>query len=56
MARSKHCANFTDLSIIPSRSLQIQYKRILEAYNFKPTQIPTDLLDKSNHWQLTFAF
>ena len=33
---------FTDVSSIPSRHLQLQYKRILEAYSFKPINAPQE--------------
>lgn len=36
-------ATFTDLSLIPSRTQQIQFKHVLEAYNFKPTNVPPAL-------------
>lgn len=33
---------FTDVSLIPSRRLQLQFKRILEAYSFKPISAPEE--------------
>lgn len=33
---------FTDVSVIPSRRLRMQFKRILEAYSFKPVNAPED--------------
>ena len=51
-AMSKQCANFTALSGIPSHTMQLHFKGILEAYNFKPTQVPTDLITKPQPWEL----
>lgn len=31
---------FTDVSTIPSRRMQLQFKKILEAYSFKPINAP----------------
>ena len=36
---------FTDVSVIPSRRLQLQFKRILEAYSFKPVNAPEEHTD-----------
>ena len=33
---------FTDVSSIPSRRMQLQFKRILEAYSFKPINAPEE--------------
>ena len=33
---------FTDVSLIPSRRLRLQFKRILEAYSFKPINAPVE--------------
>lgn len=33
---------FTDVSLIPSRQLRLQYKKILEAYSFKPINAPEE--------------
>lgn len=35
-------STFTDLGAIPSRTQQIQFKHILEAYSFTPTNVPRD--------------
>lgn len=33
---------FTDVSTIPSRRMQLQFKKILEAYSFKPINAPEE--------------
>ena len=36
---------FTDVSLIPSRQLRLQFKKILEAYSFKPINAPEERED-----------
>ena len=50
-----HNSTFTDLGAIPSRTLQIQFKYILEAYSFSPTNVPPGLeLQQLQPWHLVY--
>jgi len=46
---------FTDLNAIPPGNMQLQFKLILEAYGFKPTNVPPGLvLPPMRPWHLAY--
>ena len=55
MGVSQSCA-FTDLSVIKSKALQKQFKSILEAYSFKPMNVPSSLTINTDSFLQPFLF
>lgn len=54
MEVAQTCA-FTDVSAIKSKTLQKQFKTILEAYSFKPTNVPSYLRTTDSFLQTHLA-